>query len=81
MSGSEVFSFDKDLVANFEVQCRRSVFVGGDLVLFLSVGDRQSELLVKFVEVHYKITSMGRDKLAFGVDRKVWIIALVGKEG
>ena len=39
MSGSEVFSFDEDLVANFEVRCQRLAFVGRDLVSFLSVGD------------------------------------------
>ena len=50
-----MFGFDEDLVADFEVWCWRSVFVGGDLVLFLSVGDHQSELLVEFFEVHYKV--------------------------
>ena len=81
MNGLEVFGFDEDLVANFEVWCRRSVFVGGDLVSFLSVGDCQPELLVEFVEVHYEVTGAGRDEVAFGVDRKIWIVALVGKEG
>ena len=81
MSGLEVFGFDEDLVTDFEVWCWRLVFVGGDLVLFLSVGDCRSELLVKFIEVHYKIVSMGRDKVAFGVDGDVQIVALVGEEG
>ena len=76
-----MFGFDEDLVANFEVRCWRSAFVGGGLVSFLSVGDHRSELLVKFVEVHYKIMSAGRDKVVFGVDGKVRIIALVGEEG
>ena len=35
---------------------------------------------MKFVEVHYKIVGAGRDNM-FGVDGKVQIIALVGKEG
>ena len=81
MSGSEVFGFDENLVADFEVWCRRSAFVGRDLVSFLSIGDRPSELLVKFVEVHYKVMGAGRDKVAFGVDGEVRIIALVGEEG
>ena len=76
-----MFGFDEDLVADFEVWCWRSVFVGGDLVSFLSVGDHQSELLVKFVEVHYKVAGVGRDEVAFGVDGKVWNVALVGEEG
>ena len=36
---------------------------------------------MKFVEVHYKIASVGRDKVVFGVDGKVQIIASVGEEG
>ena len=47
------------------------VFVGSDLVSFLSIVNCQLELLVKFVEVHYKVTSMGRDKVLFRVDRDV----------
>ena len=38
-SGLEMICFDKDLIANFEVWCQRLVFVGGELVLFLSVRD------------------------------------------
>ena len=76
-----MFGFDENLVADFEVWCWRSAFVGGDLVLFLSVGDCRLELLAKFVEVHYKVVGAGRDKVVFGVDGKVWIVALVGKEG
>ena len=56
-----MFGFDENLVADFEVRCWRSAFVGGDLVSFLSVGDRRSELLVKFVKVHYKVAGAGRD--------------------
>ena len=56
-----MFSFDENLVAYFEVRCWRSAFVGGDLVSFLSVGDRRSELLVKFVKVHYEVAGAGRD--------------------
>ena len=81
MSGLEVFGFDEDLVADFDVWCRRLAFVSRDLVSFLSVGDCRSELLVKFVEVHYKVAGAGRDKVVFRVDRKVRIIALVGEEG
>ena len=57
----------KNLVADFEVRCRRLVFVGGDLVSFLSGGDHRSSLLVKFVEVHYKVAGVGRDEVMFGV--------------
>ena len=58
-----MFGFDEDLVADFEVWCRRSVFVGRDLVSFLSVRDHQSELLVKFIEVHYKVAGVVRSLL------------------
>ena len=37
MSGAEMFSFDEYLIANFEIRCRRSAFVGRDLVLFLGI--------------------------------------------
>ena len=63
-----MFGFDEDLVTNFEVWCRRSVFVGGDLVSFLSVRDHRSELLVKFVEVYYKVA--GAEEFALGIDPK-----------
>ena len=76
-----MFGFDENLVADFEVWCRRLVFVGGDLVSFLSVGDRRSELLVEFVEVHYEVAGAGRDEVVFGVDGKIWVVALVGEEG
>ena len=76
-----MFGFDENLVANFEVWCQRLVFVGGDLVLFLTVGDRRSELLVKFIEVYYEVVGAGRDKVTFGVDGKIRIVALVGEEG
>ena len=46
-SGVEMFGFDEYLIANLEVWCWRSVFIGRDLVLFLGVGDRRLELLVK----------------------------------
>ena len=64
-----MFSFDKYLIADLEVWCWRSVFIGRDLVSFLGIGDRRSELLVKLVEVHYKVASAGRDEVSFGVDR------------
>ena len=80
MSGVEMFSFDKYLIANFEIQCRRSVFVGRDLVLFLGIGDRQLELLVKLVEVYYKVVGAGGDKVSFRVDGEVWVAALIGEE-
>ena len=76
-----MFGFDKYLVADLEIWCWRSVFISGDLVSSLSIGDRQLELLVKFVEVHYKIASMGGDEVSFRVDREVWVVALIGKEG
>ena len=38
-SGVEVFSFNKYLIANLEIWCWRSTFIGCDLVLFLGVGD------------------------------------------
>ena len=50
-----MFGFDKYLITDLEILCQRLGFIGGDLVSFLSVRDCQSELLVKFVEVHYKI--------------------------
>ena len=38
-SGAEMFGFDEYLIADLEVRCRRSVFIGRDLVSFLSIGD------------------------------------------
>ena len=80
-SGLEVFSFNKYLIADFEIWCWRSVFIGSDLVSFLSIRDHQLELLVKLVKVHYKIVSVGRDEVSFRVDRDVWVVALIGEEG
>ena len=57
------------------------MLVSSDLVSFLSIRDCQTELLVKFVEVHYKVISMGRDKVSFRVDGEVWVVALIGEEG
>ena len=37
-SGSEMFGFDKYLISDLKIWCQRSVFVGGDLVSFLSIG-------------------------------------------
>ena len=39
------------------------------------------ELLVKFIKVYYKVTSMGRDEVSFRVDGEVWVVALIGEEG
>ena len=39
------------------------------------------ELLLKLVEVHYEVMSMGRDKVLFRVDGDIWVVALIGKEG
>ena len=39
-----------------------------------------SELLVKLVEVHYKVASEGGDKVSFRVDGEVWVVALIGEE-
>ena len=36
---------------------------------------------MKFMEVHYKVTSVGGDEVLFEVDREVWVIALIGEEG
>ena len=55
MSGVEVFGFDEYLITNLEIQCPKSVFIGSDLVLFLSIRDHQLKLLVKFIEIHYKV--------------------------
>ena len=38
-NGSEMFSFDQDLIADFEIWWQRLVFVGRDLASFLSIGD------------------------------------------
>ena len=35
---------------------------------------------MKFIEVHYKFMSVGRDEVLFGVDG-VWVVAIIGKEG
>ena len=48
---------------------------------FLSLRDYQSELLMKLVEVHYKVVGMRRDEVSFRVDGEVWAVALIGKEG
>ena len=79
-SGAEMFGFDKYLIADFEIRCWRSVFVGRDLVSFLGIGDHQSELLVKLVEVYYKVAGAGGDKVSFRVDGEVWVVALIGEE-
>ena len=55
----EMFGFDEYLIADLEIQCRRSAFVGRDLVSFLGIGDCRSELLVKLVKVHYKVAGAG----------------------
>ena len=57
------------------------MFVGSDLVLVLSIGDCQSELLMKFVKVYYRVMSAGEDKVFFRVDREVWVVTFIGKEG
>ena len=57
------------------------MFVSSDLVSFLSVRDCQLELLVKFVKVHYKVVTLGRDEVSFRVDGEVWVVAFIGKEG
>ena len=75
-----MFGFDEYLITDFEIRCQRLVFIGRGLVLFLSIRYHQSELLVKFVKVHYKVVSMGGDKVLFRVDREVWVVALIGKE-
>ena len=36
---------------------------------------------MKFVEVHYKVMSMGGDEVSFRVDGDVWVVAFIGKEG
>ena len=76
-----MFSFDEYLIADFEIWCQRSVFIGGNSVSFLSIRDHRSELLVKFIEVHYKVVSAGRDEVSFRVDREVRVVALIGKDG
>ena len=38
-------------------------------------------MLVKLVEVHYKVMSAGRDEVSFKVDGEVWVVALIGKDG
>ena len=80
-SGAEVFSFDEYLVADLEIWCQRLVFIDSDLGLFLGIGDHVLELLVKFVEVHYKIMTVGGDKVLFRVGGEVWVVALIGDEG
>ena len=79
-SGAEMFGFDEYLIADFEIRCQRSAFVGRDLVLFLGIGDHRSELLVKLIEVYYKVAGTGGDKVLFRVDGEVWVVALIGKE-
>ena len=76
-----MFSFDECLIADFEIWGWRLAFIGRDLVSLLSIRDHQLELLVKFIKVHYKVVSTGRDKVLFRVDGEVWVVALVGKEG
>ena len=80
-SGVEMFSFDEYLIADFVIRCWRSVFVGRDLVSFLGIGDRRSELLVKLVKVYYKVAGAGGDKVSFRVDGEVWVVPLIGEEG
>ena len=79
-SGVEMFGFDEYLIANFEIWCQRSVFVGRDLVSFLGIRDHRLELLVKLIKVHYKVAGVGGDKVSFRVDREVWVVALIGEE-
>ena len=63
-----MFGFDEYLIADFEVQCQRSVLFSSDLVLFLRIGDCQLELLVKFIEAYYKVASTGGNEVLFRVD-------------
>ena len=81
MSGAEMFSFDKYLIADLEIWCQRLVFISRDLVLFLGIVDRRLELLVKLIKVHYKVASVGGDEVLFRVDGEVWVVALIGEEG
>ena len=39
------------------------------------------ELLMKFVEVHYKVASMGIDEVSFRVNGEVQVVGFVGTEG
>ena len=36
---------------------------------------------MKLVKVHYKVASVGRDKVLFRVDGEVWVVALISEEG
>ena len=35
---------------------------------------------MKFVKVHYKVTSVGGDEVSFRVDGEVWVVSLIGEE-
>ena len=39
------------------------------------------KLLVKFIKVYYEVASVGRNKVLFGVEGEVWVVAFVGEEG
>ena len=39
MSSVEMFGFEEYLITDFKIRCWRLVFISGDLVLFLSIGD------------------------------------------
>ena len=36
---------------------------------------------MKFIEPHYKVASVGGDKVSFRVDGEVQVVALIGEEG
>jgi hypothetical protein len=57
---SEVLSFNKCFVSNFEVRRRRLAVIRGPLITFLGLGKLMSEFHVKFVEVNHISMSMSR---------------------
>ena len=80
-SGTEVLSFDKSLVTNFEVQCWSSSSIHRSLVLQLCSCHLLMEELVEGVKINRVFLSLFGGKVLFWVGGDVGVVALVGEEG
>jgi hypothetical protein len=74
------FSFDHDILSNFDIQMRDSASICGLLVSLLCFSDSVMEFLVKFIKVNSKFLSSVRGEILFWIDSDTSIIFLVGKE-
>ena len=77
---SEELSLDERLISDLEFRRRRPTGIGGSLVLALRVFDIFFDLVMKFIGVDCKISSVGRNDVLFQMDCNVRIVPLVRKE-